>query len=505
MMHRWLIFSVSLCLLFFATRLYAIESFPFFLDEVDHVDWAQDIYEFQPLTGAINGKLFGLWWMASFHLANDSDTNLFVVRVATALFQCLSIAGLLTLGRVFANQWAGILAAVIFILSPYGFFYHRLALVDAYVAVFGILALWFALRFRKTNNRWEAIASGAMIIGAILAKASGVMLWIVPLLAYVLLPKIPTRERIRATIYSYVTLVSGWLAITAFLAWRGYDYFGTATQVVGVGVESTNILQNALQNAFGQEGILYIDVIFFTAPFIIGALIAWGFYLWQNWRNALLLLSVTVIPLGGLLAFAEKLSPRYFYFHVPFAILLAGVGFISVITSVPKRFRTLTTTLVLGGIGIWGLVFAIPFQQQYYQAPSELYLPRIDLLEYVWADASGFGIVDVADYLNEQEGMHHIYGILPNCHSLAYVLDNHVNYECAVLKSDLSHQSEVIEQVQALQNNADDQTQLWVLYETTDFTTLEGLESVLLFERAFPRPTQLTIPELYEIKRNRDD
>jgi len=53
--------AVLLLLAYGLTRIIGLMTFPAFLDEVDHILWARDVYDLRPFTGALNGKLFGLW------------------------------------------------------------------------------------------------------------------------------------------------------------------------------------------------------------------------------------------------------------------------------------------------------------------------------------------------------------------------------------------------------------------------------------------------------------
>ena len=119
----WLL-PVGLMLLFVALRWHDLLRFPIFLDEADHIDWASDVYQAHPFTGAINGKLFGLWWMALFDLSATQAT-MWLVRAVTVLFQLLSVATLYALGRRFAGLWGGGLAVALMLLAPYSFFYDR--------------------------------------------------------------------------------------------------------------------------------------------------------------------------------------------------------------------------------------------------------------------------------------------------------------------------------------------------------------------------------------------
>lgn len=508
---QWLSLLIASCLLllYWYSRIHDLLSFPIFLDETVHIQWAKDIYDLHPFTGASNGKLFGLWWIALFGL--EGDGIIFVIRAATILFQTITIAGLFSLGRYFGGRWGAFLASSFYILSPYALFYDRFALVDSYVAVFGIMTAWFSIRYTALGKRHDATLAGFMLVGAILAKASGVMLWVVPFLAYWLLGRLKWPQRIMGIVWTYVSLLLIWLSFDAVLQGRGYRYFSTATTLVGSGVDDS-ILMRVWHNIISADGILTIDALYFSIPFMMLVLLCAIFYLFQNWRNSLFLLASMALPLGGLLAFATKLSPRYFQFHVPFTFLLAASAIFVLARYLHQRFKLALAVLPLLVLSIWGAIFALPFHQQYFHDPTQLAIPRLDRLEYIQSDAAGFAVIDVANYLKETSEAarqsYYVLGLLPNCDALAIYNRSQdlITVDCPLLKLDRSTQPEIDAHIAELAKSLAIDSRLWIVYEPTPFTTLAGIEAELTFVAQFVRPDELTHLELLEIETgiNRD-
>ncbi|MCS7070074.1 MAG: glycosyltransferase family 39 protein, partial [Anaerolinea sp.] len=326
-----------LLLLFIGLRLYDLLHFPIFLDEMSHIDWADDIYARQPFTGAANGKLFGLWWMALFALTGDPA--IFLARAATALFALIGAALLYRTAALLAGRRAGLLALLLYAVQPYGLFYDRLALTDAYVTPFALPA----------PGGWRAQLRGP-IISAATALITGGAIW-------------------------------------TLLRWRGYDYFNTPTAVVGTSAIDT--LWARLPVNFGA--LWAIDSAYLTQPFLIVAAVLALAAIILRPRAGLFALLALFVPLTGLLAFAVKMSARYFQFHTAFLILLAAVGAQALIARWP-RLRPVMIGLAL----LWIATFALPFFVRYLAAPETLALPPLDRVEYITGDSAGFGLREIA-------------------------------------------------------------------------------------------------------------
>lgn len=456
--------AVLLLLLFIGLRLYDLLHFPIFLDEMSHIDWADDVYARQPFTGAANGKLFGLWWMALFTLTGDPA--IFLARAATALFALIGAALLYRTAALLAGRRAGLLALLLYAVQPYGLFYDRLALTDAYVTPFALACLFFCLRWLKRGRPGAALAAGLAITGAALAKATGIVLIALPALTLLLPAPGGWRARLRGPIISAATALITGGAIWTLLRWRGYDYFNTPTAVVGTSAIDT--LWARLPVNFGA--LWAIDSAYLTQPFLIGAAVLALAAIILRPRAGLFALLALFVPLTGLLAFAVKMSARYFQFHTAFLILLAAVGAQALIARWP-RLRPVMIGLAL----LWIATFALPFFVRYLAAPETLALPPLDRVEYITGDSAGFGLREIAAALNEQirpgrSGV--VIGLIANCLALDSLLPDGLPLmvECPLLRLDGTHQDEVIARAQALHDRP-----VWIVYEDLPYTSLRGL------------------------------
>ena len=486
---------IFLLLFYLFTRSFYLLSFPPFLDEIVHIDWANDLYSFHPFTGADNGKLFGLWWMALFYIPEAND--LFVVRFATILFNLFGIAVLYRIAKDIADTSTAIIAVILSIWSPYNFFYDRFALVDSYVNVFALLTLLFSLRFSKTSNILFAILSGLMVVGAILAKATGIVMLAIPFIVYVL-SSLSLRMKIKGAVITYGVFVVSWLPIFYLLMHRGYSYWSTATTVVGTN-DHSDIFLRTIDNFFS---IIQIDQIYFSSAFIIVAIILIGIALFIKPKSILLLGGGTLVPLVGLLVFATKLSARYFHFHIPFLLLLLSVSaYVIVSRFFEHRFQL---QIVLGSLLVlWILAFSLPFHIQYWDDPEQLNLPRLDRLEYITSDASGFALDEVINFIQNENSENdvNVLGLLSNCDGMRVYIarESTLKLECPLLRLEEIYQQNIVQLTQEL---ASQNQPLWIIVEESEYNEilLERIDLIIHVQKVVTRPDDIVSLHIYKVE-----
>jgi hypothetical protein len=494
-MSRRLVYSVLLLLLFLLLRLTNVLSFPSFIDEHEHIQWARDVYDSHPFTGANTGRLFGLWWMSLFGLQQDSA--LILARVSTALFNLITAAVLFDLGRRLVDIRTGGLAVLLYAISPYAFFYERMGLTDTYVTVWALLATWFAFRYSRRLGTPDAMCCGIALVVALIAKATGVTIAAIPLLIMLLVtPHLSWKQRFRGLLISYGTLAAGAVAVFGFLWWRGYHYLSAGTTLVGT--KDTNNLFDRLHS--GLEAVWKLDIDYFSLPFLVLAGLSVVYLFIRRRGIALFLLGASLIPLAGLLLFALKYSARYFHFHVPFVLLLVAVGLGQLACDLNRRSRSASLAVLIVPLLLWSFLFVLPFQRTYFDDPASLDLPQLDRMEYITSDASGFALPEVAHYLQAQaeEQPIVVVGLIANCGVLDYYLPDSqpVRLICPLLKWDGSHQPEVVALVNRL---AAEKDPLWIVFEGSAYVDLEGITLPLDLQTTFQRPEKQALIEVLRV------
>ncbi len=475
--------------------------YPPFIDEAHHILWASDVYTLHPFTGASNGKLLGLWWMSSFGLYGDGA--LWLARVATGLFGLIGITALYRVGALLASPLLGLLAALAYSLSPFAFFFDRMALVDSYVVVFGILTTLFALLYVRRGRRLDALFCGLALLGAVLAKATGIMLVFIPLLAIVLLSgQWSWARRVTGLAWIYGAFAALWIPFYLLLRWRGYSYFVTATTIVGT--SDTSDLLDRLGDNF--RNALRIDVAYLGMAFLLLAAACAVYLAVRRTRNGMFVLFAALLPLGGLLAFATRLSSRYLQFHIPFLILLITVGLGALVANLVRTRERRRAILPLLCLILWAGVQAIPFIATYWNNPLDVTLPPFDEVEYVSGDSSGFGLPEVANALRLAAiATNHpiqLIGLISNCEGLRRILpeESNVSVICPYVTLDGGQQANIANRVNTLAAERD--RSLWVVLEdNSPYFSLDGITAPLEQIRIVERPGGLTRLSIHRVAR----
>lgn len=145
-----ILFTAILLLAIF-TRLYTLGERVMSHDENTHVIFSWQLYKGQgyqhnPLT---HGPFLFHATALSYFLLGDND---FTARLPEALFSIAAI-GFIWAFRRYLGRAGALVAALLFLISPYMLFYGRYARNEAFVALFGLVTIWAMLRYLETGGR----------------------------------------------------------------------------------------------------------------------------------------------------------------------------------------------------------------------------------------------------------------------------------------------------------------------------------------------------------------
>ncbi|NLE53196.1 MAG: hypothetical protein GX613_17500 [Chloroflexi bacterium] len=408
-----------LLLIFWATRVFKIDSFPPFIDEAFHVGVAEYISE----TGGIlayagEGRIFSIWWYLIFQPASAGDA-IWLVRVATLLAVLPGIAALIATGRLAAGIWGGVLTGLVYLFSTYHMFFDRLALSDTVSNAAIALGLYFAYRLSRRIDGKDAALAGFALFLAVGAKIGALPYLGIPLAAAVTLgPRTyGWVARGRWFIVSVVTMLLPLAALYLVARWRGQDIF-LHIQSTSSGGDQVYNLNRIRENL---ERTLELAASYFgpAVVLLLMACVVW-LLLRQKPYFPLVLLAPTLV-----IALSMRQSTRYVMTPLTVLLLCGAV----VLALLARSSGMLGKGVPVVAVLLWGVWQWAPFAAAMYRNPIDLPVSPADRAEYIQSDASGFGIHQVAAELVALEPGR-VIGILPNCGALRYKMLRTVPVEC---------------------------------------------------------------------------
>jgi 4-amino-4-deoxy-L-arabinose transferase-like glycosyltransferase len=380
--------------------------------------------------------------------------------------------------RLIAGGWAGLVVGLLLIMLPYEMFFGRLLLPDSTVASGGMLAVWCAVIYARTlRPRW-ALGVGLSLALALIAKQTGLLL--LPIVGLPLVLTTNWRAGLRGVVLSAGGFLAVWIPLYAIAAWRGYPYFSDLSLYSGGASDSWTLM---MRNA---QTIAEVFAAWLGLPLMALSLLLIAAGLVVRPRATVALLSVLTAALGGIVLTAAAFRSRYVAFAFPLWALLVGTAMGGLLGAPRRAARVLGA---LGGIGlvIWMLTFALPFHVQYARDSSQLRLWRVDEMEYLASDASGFGLREALALVEAQaQPDDHILGVVSNCIGLRVMASQPPRVECVTFRPDPGSEAVVGQQVNAAA--AQRTAPLWLIYEDTFLTERDTWQFEYDVVAQFPRP-----------------
>jgi len=147
-----LMLSVLILILAVVSRFYHIDLRVMSHDEVNHVVPSYDLYtgkgyRHDPVT---HGPMQFHLVAASYFLLGDSD---FSSRVPAALFSIAAIAFILFYFPRYIGKNGALIAAFLFLISPYMLFYGRYTRNEGFIELFGVMLLYGTLAYLETGKK----------------------------------------------------------------------------------------------------------------------------------------------------------------------------------------------------------------------------------------------------------------------------------------------------------------------------------------------------------------
>lgn len=383
----------ALLVIYLATRLPLLMRLPPFIDEGLHSYYVRVMESGIISAGAGDGKWLSI--LIFYGLSRLTGDMLLVMRLASVVSGALTLVALFFIGRALFETRTGLLSALFYIFLPYSWFYNRLGLTDGIAVALGAWTLLVTILTLRSDNGLYSVLLTALLLASVLAKASSMLFILFPLLAlFILTPRAQWRSGLRK-------ILPGLLGATVIAAIMLSQGLGTA-EIIQKTTEtrSAGFAEVAARNAATAAGWFWTLL---TPPLaVLTGATSLSFLIWRRERGALFLLALLATILAPYVLTAAIWYPRYLLFAlVPLALLLSRfwhwlAALLGRATS-PGR-RALLSVLLLTLLFIWPALYGLRLMV----APQETPLPTIVRRQYVSDWTAGYGVEELARFLEEQ-------------------------------------------------------------------------------------------------------
>jgi len=383
-----------LILLYWLTRVVALDSLAYFIDESNHLWWARTAWQGFPFQAASDGRLLNVLWMAVFWPFNAGVwvSRFSVILITTVGVACIGDSAR-RMGLAQAGKQSAALAMLSYTFMPLAFFFDRMALADSLSGPFVAITLWATIRLYQTpapfNRRaslW-AIIGGLALTAAIFSKISNVIFLCIPAIAVLLLvPWAQWRQSVLKAGAIYAACLMSLLPLALIVKIVGQSDLGLDILTRKTGTPLEAIPQQIMTNlgVVGEQAAAYLSF-----PLWAILIVSIGVAVWKGRRAAWFAMGVLVITLGVLIVRTDPafLESRYLPAYAPLLAALAGAG--------------LATARFGKKPGLWlnAALFILPgivFVVQGWVQPEGLPLTTADRFQYIEGWPSGYGFRDAA-------------------------------------------------------------------------------------------------------------
>jgi len=415
---KYLILVAILILGYFVTRLINLTGIPVFCDEAIYIRWAQIMRAVQSLRfiPLSDGKQPLFMWLIIPFLKIFSDP-LVAGRIVSVLSGLGTMVGMGVLSYLlFKKKEISLFASILYLVSPFCFFFDRMALADGLLSVFGIWYLVFSILLVKNLRLDFAMISGILLgLGLITKSPALFFALMLPLTIFVI-----NNETMKQW-SNRLKLVVLWIVVMIF-AFAIYNILRLGPEFHMIAIRNkdyvfslSEILKYPLNPLAGNlKSVVEWYWILLTPPLFILGIFGIPLVLKNNFKKGLFLLLWWLIPLLAQSAIARVYTSRYVLFSVPIFLIFAAVLLEQIFSTLKNK---VLTTIFLT------VIFIVPFYQVFLLIafPQRAYLPENERKGYLEMWTAGYGIRESAEYLKEAAktkkvlvGTEGYFGTLPN-------------------------------------------------------------------------------------------
>jgi 4-amino-4-deoxy-L-arabinose transferase-like glycosyltransferase len=384
--------------LYLASRLIGLMALPMFLDERIHLRWAYWIEQGRRLrVPVLAGRGLSVYLLAG--VAPHADDPLRAGRLLTVAIGLVTlVAGWQVALRLTGDRRMADVTALFSIACPFTLFYDRMVLTDAFLAAFTAVTLLLSVALAEQPRLRTGAALGFAMALGVLTKTTGLLLFVVPLLALGLVAR--QRRRAAPPLALAYTVAAALVAYPLWLFFRKTDELAGA---IGLRDGEASFSGSAAVNfglaaqwlwAYWTPGLILVAV----------AGLALAIVRRNRWRPAALLALLAVGPTIAFVAVSGIWYPRYLLFTTVPLLPLSAWGFVGTIDLARKRVRLghAATVALAGGGLVLVLLPALRFDLALWTDPSRAPFPALDRFQYVTGWPSGYGLRDSIAFLRAE-------------------------------------------------------------------------------------------------------
>jgi hypothetical protein len=409
----------NLCLLglvgFYAvTRLYNLRLLPIFLDEATHIEWSLAIWQRHGLDvlGALNRPLADGKFLQILLLSLVSPwapDPLWGSRLVSVLGGAVTLCSCYAIGKRLYGIRVGLVSALLYILCPFGLFYDRMALADSFLCAGAAFTLWAAIALVQERSCRYCLALSASLGLTPLFKATGVIVFFIPLLCCLLLAGpgggLARLRKQVALAYAAAIACIGAIYVPSYLLGvekplrMNYHYLAAFSKSQGI----SGLLRVRWDHV--REAATW-TVAYITPPIVIVAMFGLILAVLTFDRKALLLGSAGAILFCSIPVLFDLMFPRYLIWTTgPWVVLAAA--------TVVQLSRAVAGEMKLGKIGaaavtgvclLFVCIPAVYLDDEMLRNVRGAQLPAVDRAQYIEGWPSGYGVEEAAGFLKKEAG-----------------------------------------------------------------------------------------------------
>lgn len=368
--------SMSLAILYLASRAWDLLRLPPFVDELLYLRWTQSI-SISPqnfwLPVAEDGQPPLFFWLAALLKYLTHLDTLLILRSLSVLFGLLVLIILVNLGTKLFSRQVGLFLGFIYTIFPMFLWYDRLAMRESLITLAGLVVI-YGLANRLTFQIKSA--SYLIVLGfllGIMTKGTAIMFVPVIVVSFILY-----YHKIKLNKHD---LVAGLIlaVLLTLLYFGGHSIIAKGETFL---LSFSSIKDRLYQNLYST--IRWI-IEYSTLPVAMLGLFGLSRLAYQKHNSVPLLLTVLLVTLGIEIISASIYFPRYFLWALISWIIFVSYG-ASWVAS--KRFGWLALFIIF--------VPSLIFDYQLITTPASAPLPAIERWQYITGWPAGYGIEDLA-------------------------------------------------------------------------------------------------------------